>query len=134
MSIRVALRHTTEYKYDRFVRMSPHVVRLRPAPHTRTPILAYRLKVSPEKHFLNWQQDPYANYQARLTFPEPSSELRIDVELLAELTVINPFDFFVESAAEKYPFTYDPVLLKELQPYLQVHPAGGGIVAAHCGS
>lgn len=134
MSIRVALRHTTEYKYDRFVRMSPHVVRLRPAPHTRTPILAYRLKVSPEKHFLNWQQDPYANYQARLTFPEPSSELRIDVELLAELTVINPFDFFVESAAEKYPFTYDPVLLKELQPYLQVHPAGGELsrlIAAH---
>ena len=124
MSIRVALHHVTHYKYDRYVRMSPHVVRLRPAPHTRTPIIGYRLKVDPEKHFLNWQQDPYANYLARLAFPEPASELRVEVDLLADMTVINPFDFFVESPAERYPFTYDTVLEKELQPYLQAEPPG----------
>ncbi len=134
MSIRVALTHITHYKYDRLIRMSPHVVRLRPAPHTRTPILSYRLKVAPEKHFLNWQQDPYSNYLARLAFPEPAAELRVEVGLVAEMTVINPFDFFVETAAEKYPFQYESVLQKELQPYLHAGPAGcelSRLVALH---
>src|SRR4051812_5794143 len=104
MAIRVALNHVTHYQYDRLVSMSPHVVRLRPAPHTRTPIHAYSLRVAPQKHFLNWQQDPYSNYLGRLAFPEKSNELRVEVDLVAEMTVINPFDFFIEAAAETYPF------------------------------
>lgn len=124
MSIRIALTHVTHYKYDRFIRMSPHIVRLRPAPHTRTPILGYRLKVTPERHFLNWQQDPYSNYLARLAFPDPADELRVEVDLVAEMAVINPFDFFIEAAAEKYPFRYDAALQTELQPYLQTGPTG----------
>lgn len=134
MPIRVALNHVTRYKYDRYVRMSPHVVRLRPAPHTRTPILTYRLKVAPEKHFINWQQDPYSNYLARLAFPEPATELRVEVDLTADMTVINPFDFFVDAAAEKYPFEYDAVMKKELQAYLEVGPPGpelAKLIAAH---
>ncbi len=119
MSIRVALNHITRYIYDRPVSLSPHTVRLRPAPHARTPILAYSLNVAPEKHFLNWQQDPYSNYLARLVFLEMAQELRVEVDLVADMTVINPFDFFIESAAEKFPFVYDPVLKKELAPYLE---------------
>jgi uncharacterized protein (DUF2126 family)/transglutaminase-like putative cysteine protease len=122
MAIRVALNHVTHYRYDRPVAMSPHVVRLRPAPHARTPIHAYSLRVTPADHFLNWQQDPYSNYLARLVFPEKSTELKVEVDLVAEMTVINPFDFFVEASAEKYPFPYEPVLRKELQPYLEAAP------------
>src|ERR1051326_8803428 len=124
MAIRVALHHVTHYKYDRPVTMAPHIVRLRPAPHARTPIHAYSLKVTPEKHFLIWQQDPYSNYHARLVFSELARELKVEVDLVAEMTVINPFDFFVEAAAEKYPFEYEPVLKKELLPYLETSEPG----------
>src|SRR5579883_3507459 len=124
MSIRVALKHTTSYRYDRLVTLEPHVVRLRPAPHCRTPVVAYALRVQPQPHFLNWQQDPYSNYLARLVFPRPARELDVEVELIAEMTAINPFDFFVESSAERYPFLYDATLARELVPYLESGPAG----------
>ena len=129
MAILVALNHVTHYKYDRPVAMSPHIVRLRTAPHARTPIHAYSLKITPEQHFINWQQDPYSNYLGRLVFPEPTREFRVEVDLVAEMTVINPFDFFVAAEAGKYPFEYEPVLRKELQPYFEVSPAGPELAA-----
>ncbi|MDO8332306.1 MAG: transglutaminase family protein [Fluviicoccus sp.] len=123
MSIHVALNHVTHYRYDRAINVGPQIVRLRPAPHCRTRILSYSLKVTPEKHFINWQQDPQSNYLARLVFPETTQELRIEVDLVAELSVINPFDFFLEPHAEKIPFDYqDPALLHELAPYLVTLP------------
>ena len=124
MSIRVALDHTTVYRYAEPVTLSPHVVRLRPAPHCRTPIESYSLTVEPANHFINWQQDPFGNYLARLVFPEKARELRVTVDLIAELTVINPFDFFVEESAESFPFDYDALNRRELAPYLEVEPAG----------
>ena len=129
MSIHVALRHTTVYRFDRRVTLSPHVVRLRPAPHSRTPILAYTLKITPEKHFINWQQDPFGNYLARLVFPEATREFSVDVEVIADLTVINPFDYFIEESAEHWPFDYDAALKRELAPYLETEPAGARLAA-----
>src|SRR5688572_11750032 len=96
MSIQVALHHKTEYHYDRLVTMLPQVIRLRPAPHCRTPILSYSLKVLPAKQFLNWQQDPYSNYLARLVFLEPTRTFSVEVDLVAEMVSINPFDFFID--------------------------------------
>jgi len=122
MTIRVALHHTTRYRYDRPVQLAPHVVRLRPAPHTRTPITAYSLKVTPSDHFLNWQQDPFGNFQARLVFPKLTQELCVEVDLVATMTVINPFDFFLEE--ELYPVRYDEILAEELKPYLRLVEAG----------
>ena len=119
MSIHVALRHVTEYTYERPVVLSPQVVRLRPAPHCRTRILAYSQRVTPAGHFINWQQDPQGNYLARLTFPERVTQLRIEVDLVAEMAVFDPFDFFLEPHAEQFPFAYDAVQTRELQPYLQ---------------
>ncbi|WP_028231228.1 transglutaminase family protein [Paraburkholderia mimosarum] len=118
MSIRVALNHVTQYHYDRLVKLAPHVVRLRPAPHCRTPILSYSMRVEPADHFVNWQQDPFANYQARLAFPEPMREFRVTIDLVAEMAVYNPFDFFLEPSAERFPFAYTPELAAELAPYL----------------
>jgi uncharacterized protein (DUF2126 family)/transglutaminase-like putative cysteine protease len=122
--IRVALRHSTRYAYDRPVRFDPHVVRLRPAAHCRTPIQSYSVRVAPDPHFLNWQQDPFGNFLARLVFPEPARELCIDVDLVAELVTINPFDFFLEPYAEKYPFQYEPSLARDLLPYLEANLRG----------
>ncbi|MCG8655285.1 transglutaminase family protein [Yimella sp. NH-Cas1] len=120
MTIRVALHHRTTYTFDEPVTVHPHVVRLRPAPHSRTPITAYSLTVSPSNHFINWQQDPFGNYLARLVFPERVDKLEVTVDLVADMTVINPFDFFVEEYAEHYPFTYPDDLRADLDPYLRV--------------
>ena len=119
MSIHVALNHVTHYRYDRPIALGPQIVRLRPAPHARTPILAYSQRVAPAKHFINWQQDPQSNWLARLVFPEPARELRIEVDLVAEMSVINPFDFFLEPRADNFPFHYEESQLHELAPYLQ---------------
>ncbi|WP_040159208.1 transglutaminase family protein [Nigerium massiliense] len=119
MTIRVALQHRTTYTFAEPVRVYPHEVRLRPAPHTRTPISAYSLTVHPRDHFLNWQQDPFGNYLARLVFPNPVSELDITVDLIADMTVINPFDFFVEEYAETFPFSYPDAMARDLAPYLR---------------
>jgi transglutaminase-like putative cysteine protease len=125
MAIRVALHHVSHYTYDRLVQLAPHIVRLRPAPHSRTPVTAYSLRVTPEEHFLNWQQDPFGNWQARLVFPKPlARELKVEVDLVADLVTINPFDFFIEEYAEKVPFTYEPALARELRPYLELAKTG----------
>jgi transglutaminase-like putative cysteine protease len=124
MAIRVALSHHTRYRYDRRVTVHPQVIRLRPAPHSRTPVSSYSLKVSPSEHFLNWQQDPFGNFMARLVFPEAVDHLDVYVDMVAELEPINPFDFFVEDYAFHTPFAYPPFLRKELTPYLE--PVTGG--------
>jgi uncharacterized protein (DUF2126 family)/transglutaminase-like putative cysteine protease len=129
MSIRVALTHATRYRYDRVVSLAPHVVRLRPAPHCRTVIPSYSLRIKPEEHFLNWQQDPFGNHQARLAFPRPARELSVEVDLIAEMSTINPFDFFIEGYAEKYPFSYEETLAGELAPYREPTPVGPRVAA-----
>jgi uncharacterized protein (DUF2126 family)/transglutaminase-like putative cysteine protease len=122
MPIHVALRHRTKYRYDRPVNLGPQVVRLRPAPHCRSRILSYSLEIAPEKHFINWQQDPQSNYLARLVFPEKTTSLTVDVDLLVEMAPYNPFDFFVEPYAEKWPFSYESILEEELAPYKKTLP------------
>lgn len=124
MAIRVAIKHKTTYHYDRPVSLSPHIFRLRPAVHSRTPVEAYSFQITPKDHFINWQQDPFGNYQARVVFPDQATELCVDVEVIARLEVINPFDFFVEEYAENFPFRYSSQLQRELVPYLETEYAG----------
>lgn len=124
MSIQVALHHRTTYRYDRLISLGPQVIRLRPAPHCRTPIVSYSLTVSPKDHFINWQQDPQGNYLARLVFPERTDHFEVTVDLVADMAVINPFDFFLEPEAEHFPFDYDPALKEDLAPFHRVDPPG----------
>ena len=123
MSIHAALNHITHYSYDRLVKLGPQVIRLRPAPHCRSKVLSYSLKVEPEGHFVNWQQDPFSNYQARLVFPEAAEHFKVTMDLVVEMAVYNPFDFFLEPDAEEFPFSYAPELKQELAPYLMADPA-----------
>lgn len=129
MTIHVALHHKSSYRYDRLVNLGPQTIRLRPAPHCRTPILSYSLRVEPADHFLNWQQDPQGNFLARLVFHKPTRRFEVTVDVVAEMTVINPFDFFLEPAAETYPLEYDGVLDNELQPFRLTEPAGPKLAA-----
>ncbi|MDX2127424.1 MAG: transglutaminase family protein [Chloroherpetonaceae bacterium] len=124
MSIRVAIRHHTEYHYDRPVKLSPHIFRLKPAPHCRTAIESYSFKLEPNNYFINWQQDPFGNYLSRVVFPEKTNRLIVDIEVIANLSIINPFDFFLEESASHYPFQYDEQLKRELLPYLEVREDG----------
>ena len=124
MSIHVALSHRTHYKYDRAVGHSAHIIRQRPAPHCRTRILSYSLRVEPANHFINWQQDPFGNYLGRVVFPGKSEELLVEVNLVAEMSVYNPFDFFLEPGCEKWPFVYEPDLRKQLAPFLETSKHG----------
>ena len=118
MSIHAALSHITHYKYDRMVNLGPQVIRLRPAPHCRSKIISYSLKVDPVDHYINWQQDPFANYQGRLVFEKKTREFKVTVDLVVEMAVYNPFDFFLEPSAENFPFKYEALLEQELAPYL----------------
>ena len=115
----MALQHRTSYTFARPVTVHPHTIRLRPAPHSRTPIDAYSLSILPRNHFVNWQQDPFGNYLARVVFTEPVRELDITVDVVADMTSINPFDFFVEEYAERFPFAYPHHLRGDLDPYLR---------------
>jgi len=124
MSIKAAVYHLTHYRYDRPVSLAPQIIRLRPAPHSRTRVISHSLKVGPAEHFVNHQQDPYGNWLARFVFPEPVRELKIEVDLVADMTVYNPFDFFVEEKAEEFPFEYDPDLEPDLVIYRKPEPAG----------
>ncbi|MDF1813979.1 MAG: transglutaminase family protein [Verrucomicrobiales bacterium] len=120
MAIHAGLYHRTSYRYDREVKIHPQIVRLRPAPHCRTPILSYSLSIEPKDHFLNWQQDAYGNYQARLVFPEKAEKMKIVVDLVADMTSINPFDFFLDEKVENFPFSYSPKTAADLEPYLRI--------------
>ena len=124
MAIQVALHHLTAYSYDRPVQLGAQIIRLRPAPHCRTKVTSYSLRITPENHFVNWQQDPHGNWLARFVFPEKTTEFRIEVDLLTEMAVFNPFDFFLEEYAETFPFTYKPELAEELKPYLVAEKTG----------
>jgi uncharacterized protein (DUF2126 family)/transglutaminase-like putative cysteine protease len=124
MSIHAAIHHQTTYTYDRLVGMSPQIIRLRPAPHSRTQVLSYSLRVEPKPHFINWQQDPHSNWQARVVFPDKVREFKVTVDLVADMAVYNPFDFFVEPAAEQCPFEYEPALREDLKPFLRALPPG----------
>src|SRR5262249_30822409 len=124
MSILASLHHVTRYRYDRPVSLAPQVIRLRPVPHCRTRIESYSLKVTPAQHFVNWQQDPNGNWLARFVFPEKTREFTITVDLIADMAMINPFDFFVEPFAETFRFAYPAEFAEELAPYLDAEPAG----------
>ncbi len=124
MSIHVGINHRTHYRFDRFIEVGPHIVRLRPAAHSRTPITAYSLAIEPTEHFINWQQDPFGNYLARVVFPEKTREICFEVDLIADMTVINPFDFFLEESAKEIPFVYGESLAAELAPYLEIRENG----------
>ena len=124
MSIRVALHHKTDYLYDQLIQLTPHLIRLRPAPHTRTPVHHYSLKVEPKEHFIHWQQDPFGNHVASFTFREKTRRFSVEVDLVVEMVTINPFDFFVEEYAEHWPFDYEAHLKKDLSPYLELKEQG----------
>ena len=129
MTIQVALMHRTSYRFAEPAVLGPHLVRLRPAPHTRTRILGYSLEVEPAAHQLHWQQDPFGNWQARVFFLEATDRLEVTVDLLAELAVVDPFGFYVEPEASTWPFAYAPDVEDDLRPYLETEPAGPGLQA-----
>ena len=128
MSIVAALNHITHYRYDRPASLGMQTIRLRPAPHVRSHIQSYSMKVTPKEHFINWQQDPFGNFLARVVFPKKVTEFKIEVDLVSEIRAFNPFDFFLEDYAKEFPFAYEPSLKEELAPYLEIKERGPGLL------
>ncbi|MDY7024189.1 MAG: transglutaminase N-terminal domain-containing protein, partial [Cyanobacteriota bacterium] len=124
MSVKVSLNHRTNYQYNRPILLGPQTIRLRPAPHCRTPIQSYSLQIHPQNHTITWHQDLYGNFLARINFPQPTDIFKIEVNLIADLQPFNPFDFLIENYAERYPFNYEPQLHKELSPLLEIVESG----------
>jgi transglutaminase-like putative cysteine protease len=124
MGIRVALKHITEYRFDRVVCMAPHILRLRPASHGRAPVTRYSLDIHPRPQAIEWQRDPFGNHQARVRFSERVDFLTVAVDLEAEMTAADPYDLHLEPWAERYPFDYGDTLRRELRPYLEIHEPG----------
>ena len=114
MPIKIAINHVTHYTYGHPVSLGPQIIRLRPAPHCRSRIISYTLTVEPASHLMHWQQDPFANYQARCVFPEKTTEFKVTVDLVAEMLAYNPFDFFLDAIAEQFPFQYDALTTQDL--------------------
>eukprot|EP01035_Chromulina_nebulosa_P045441 gene45441-61566_t len=129
MAIKASIYHLTHYKYDNPVQLGPQIIRLKPAAHSRTKVLSHSLKVSPENHFVNLQQDPYGNYLARFVFPDPVTEFKIEVDLVADMTVYNPFDFFTEEEAVKWPFEYPQDIREDLAIYMKPEPESPELAA-----
>ena len=124
MSLRFALTHRSTYRYARAVGFGPQLIRLRPAPQCRTPILSYTLSIEPATHWLHWQQDPLGNFMARVLVTQPVTAFSVTVDLTAEISTVNPFDFFVEPEAATWPFTPEPWLAEQLLPYRRLDPLG----------
>ncbi|MBR0753430.1 transglutaminase family protein [Bradyrhizobium jicamae] len=124
MALHVALTHETRYRYDRRIKMGPQVIRLRPAPHCRTPILSYSQTLEPKDHFVNWQQDPFGNFLARIVIPEPTDSFAVTIDVVADMAVINPFNFFVEDSVKGWPFDYGDEQRRDLAAYLEIEPPG----------
>src|SRR5271165_330589 len=120
MGIQVALNHRTQYRYDKAISLGPQVIQLRPAPHCRTPILSYSLDIAPSDHLINWQLDPHYNHLARLLFSHKTTEFAVEVNLVADLSPVNPFDFFLEPGIDQYPFAYAPDMARDLEPYRSI--------------
>lgn len=118
MGFQVSLHHRTEYRYDKPVSLGPQTIQLRPTPYCRTPILSYSLGITPADHTLYWLLDPHANHSARVLFSGKTSEFVVDVNLVADLTPINPFAFFLEPGVESFPFQYPAELARDLEPFL----------------
>ena len=119
--MRIRIRHHTEYRYPEPAALGPHYVRLRPAEHTRARLLAYNLTIGPE-HEIRWQQDPWGNRIARVTFDEETRAraLSVTVDASFDIRPVNPFDFFVDGRCEDLPLEYPDGLIGELEPFL--HP------------
>src|SRR3978361_1617436 len=129
MNIEIELHHRTAYRYEKAVALGPQLIKLRPAPHCRTPILSYALQLTPADHILHWQFDPLGNQVARVIFPRKVSEFVADVTLIADLTPINPFAFFLDPGFETFPSQSPAELAQNLEPYRAVEPVGPQLTA-----
>ena len=110
MPIRVSLHHQTTYDYDKSVSIFPQTIRLRPAAHCRTPIESYSLRVEPRAAFSELAAGPVRKLPGPARVSGAAAGIGVWRSCLcAELTVINPFDFFLDEYAEQWPFTYDAV-------------------------
>jgi len=127
MSLLVSLHHRTGYRYDRPVALGPHEIRLKPAPACRTPVTSYALAVRPAQHTMSWYYDAAGNPVARVLFLEKIRTLEIEVELIADLAPVNPFDFLVEPGAERFPFRYPDADRPDLAPFLAPVENGVGL-------
>lgn len=121
--MKLGIRYSTEYHYERDVGFAPHEVRIFPRTDRFQRVQRLDFETEPQAE-VRFGQDIFDNTYASCRFPERSSRLHLRLAVDLDLEEKNPFRFLLDRSAEQLPLVYDTEHLPLLEPYRRRFCAG----------
>ena len=105
--MKLTISYRAEYRYERRVSLSPHIVRLFPRDALQARVLKLDFATN-DTGAVHWRHDLYDNVVAQCFYPREDDRLvyRLDAEIAAEER--NPFGFLLDSRSLQWPAEYNP--------------------------